>query len=157
MSISAQNGPACHYNTWIQTFIDSGSNTVNDKSELAMWEKSFMQFIICQILSWCRENFCGFTFNKNKNNFAYILALKMALIKLVGKTFTAYRNPEKLKKFCPTQLFCLQYIRTPLLIQSLHQHHSYHFASCEYIWWTTCTLEQHTSIHQSEWMHIIID
>ena len=36
------------------------------------------------ILSYCRENFYDFAFEKNENTFAYNLGLKMALIKLVG-------------------------------------------------------------------------
>ena len=44
-------------------------------------EKSFT---VHWILSYCRENFYDFAFEKNENTFAYSLGLKMALIKLVG-------------------------------------------------------------------------
>ena len=53
-------------------------------------EKSF---VVHWILSQCRENFCGFALDKNeKQLLAYILALKMALKKLVGKTLVVCRK-----------------------------------------------------------------
>ena len=47
-----------------------------------------------------------FAFDKNENNFAYILTLKMALVKLVGKTFMVCRKCMKtVKVFCIGLLF----------------------------------------------------
>ena len=52
------------------------------------------RFTIHWILSYCSKNFCGFAFDKNKQLLAYILALKMALIKLVGKPSQFVENSE---------------------------------------------------------------
>ena len=57
------------------------------------------RFAVQWILSKCRENFCGFCLDKNKNNFCvYILPFKMILIKVVGKTFVVCRKSMKTVK-----------------------------------------------------------
>ena len=53
-------------------------------------------FAVHWILSQYRENFHRFAFDKNeKQLFGYILTLKIALIKLVWKTFAVCRKSAK--------------------------------------------------------------
>ena len=69
------------------------ANTINDESYAG--EKLHGSLV------YCRENYHGFAFDKNENNFLHRSVLVLKII-LVEKTFTVCRKSTKTAKFSPT-------------------------------------------------------
>ena len=72
----------------------------------------------------CRKNFRGLLLIKTKIiTFAYILALKMALIKLVGKTFSVHRKFMKPVKVF-SQLLTLLFTAVGISMKIIFAHNN---------------------------------